>query len=69
MNKVFGGAMVEHGVKGSIVNISSIVGKNGNMGQVNYAASKAGVIGLSATVAKELAKFVTIRTENSLLMK
>ena len=51
--------MVEHGVKGSIVNISSIVGRTGNLGQANYAASKAGVMGLSATAAKELAKFVS----------
>ncbi|KAK3607232.1 hypothetical protein CHS0354_031730 [Potamilus streckersoni] len=42
---------------GSIINISSIVGKVGNIGQVNYAASKAGVIGLTKTAAKELAGF------------
>lgn len=40
---------------GRIVNISSIVGLNGNAGQSNYAASKAGVIGLTKSVAKELA--------------
>ena len=38
----------------SIVNISSIVGKTGNMGQTNYAASKAGVIGFTKSAAKEL---------------
>lgn len=41
---------------GAIVNISSIVGKTGNMGQCNYAASKAGVVGFTKTVALELAK-------------
>lgn len=40
---------------GSIVNISSIVGEYGNIGQANYAASKAGVIGLTKTWAKEFA--------------
>ncbi|CAN7996386.1 unnamed protein product [Ixodes hexagonus] len=42
--------------EGSIVNISSIVGKTGNLGQCNYAASKAGVVGLTKTVALELAR-------------
>ena len=40
---------------GRIINISSIVGIIGNKGQANYAASKAGLIGLTKTVAKELA--------------
>jgi 3-oxoacyl-[acyl-carrier protein] reductase len=40
---------------GKIINISSVVGLMGNFGQSNYAASKAGLIGLSKTVAKELA--------------
>lgn len=49
--------MVAKEVKeGSIVNISSIVGKTGNMGQCNYAASKAGVVGFTKTVALELAR-------------
>lgn len=39
---------------GSIVNISSIVGINGNAGQCNYAASKAGIIGFTRSIAKEL---------------
>lgn len=39
---------------GKIVNIASVVGVAGNAGQVNYAASKAGVIGLTKSVAKEL---------------
>jgi 3-oxoacyl-[acyl-carrier protein] reductase len=40
---------------GSIINISSVVGINGNAGQTNYAASKAGMIGFSKSMAKELA--------------
>ena len=40
---------------GRIVNLSSVVGLHGNAGQVNYAASKAGVIGMTKSVAKELA--------------
>ena len=38
-----------------IVNISSVIGVVGNIGQVNYAASKAGIIGLTKSIAKELA--------------
>ncbi len=40
---------------GRIVNMASVVGITGNKGQANYAASKAGLIGLTKTVAKELA--------------
>jgi 3-oxoacyl-[acyl-carrier protein] reductase len=40
--------------KGSIINLSSIVGLQGNAGQANYAASKAGIIGFSKSLAKEL---------------
>lgn len=40
---------------GKIVNISSVVGVSGNAGQVNYSASKAGVIGITKSMAKELA--------------
>jgi 3-oxoacyl-[acyl-carrier protein] reductase len=39
---------------GSIVNISSIVGLHGNWGQTNYAASKAGIIGFTKSLAREL---------------
>ncbi len=41
--------------KGKIVNISSVVGLTGNIGQMNYAASKAGVIGMTKSAARELA--------------
>jgi 3-oxoacyl-[acyl-carrier protein] reductase len=40
--------------KGSIINMSSVVGLKGNAGQANYAASKAGIIGFSKSVALEL---------------
>lgn len=39
---------------GSIINMSSVVGESGNAGQANYAASKAGLIGLAKSVAKEM---------------
>src|SRR5438309_8797735 len=39
---------------GSIVNVSSIVGVRGNWGQTNYAASKAGIIGFTKSLAREL---------------
>lgn len=46
---------------GRIINMSSVIGLRGNMGQSNYAASKAGVIGLTKSVAKELAsKGITV---------
>jgi acetoacetyl-CoA reductase len=41
---------------GRIVNVSSVVGVTGNFGQANYAAAKAGLIGLTKTVAREVAK-------------
>ena len=40
---------------GSIINMSSIVGLTGNAGQINYSASKAGIVGLTKSAAKELA--------------
>jgi 3-oxoacyl-[acyl-carrier protein] reductase len=41
---------------GKIVNIASVVGEMGNAGQGNYAASKAGVIGFTKTIAREFAQ-------------
>lgn len=41
---------------GTIINLSSVVGVKGNPGQVNYAASKAGIIGLTLSAAKELGR-------------
>ena len=52
-------AVVRHMAKqryGKIVSIASVTGEMGNAGQVNYAASKAGVIGLTKTVAREFAQ-------------
>lgn len=54
----FAKAMIEHNVRGgSIVNISSIVAKMNNIGQANYAATKAGVISFTEVAAKEFGKF------------
>jgi 3-oxoacyl-[acyl-carrier protein] reductase len=55
LTRLVGPHMMEKGA-GSIINISSIVGEYGNIGQTNYAATKAGVIGMSKTWAKELAR-------------
>ncbi len=44
--------MIERGT-GRIINISSIIGKIGNIGQANYAASKSGLFGLTKTLARE----------------
>lgn len=52
----FVGPLMETAGNGSIINISSIVGEYGNIGQANYAASKAGVIGMTKTWAKEFAR-------------
>jgi 3-oxoacyl-[acyl-carrier protein] reductase len=41
--------------QGTIINIASIIGVRGNAGQANYAASKAGIIGLTKTTAREFA--------------
>lgn len=58
--KAFLDGMLARG-SGRIINISSIVGQMGNFGQANYAAAKAGLIGLTKTLAKELAgKGITV---------
>ena len=59
-SKVFLDAMVEKGW-GRVVNITSVIGQIGNFGQVNYAASKAGVAAFTKSLAKEVAsKGVTV---------
>lgn len=55
MAREIGPMMMEHG-SGSIVNISSIVGLDGNMGQTNYSATKAGVVAMAKSWAKEFAR-------------
>lgn len=58
--KAFLDKMVARGY-GRIINISSIVGQMGNFGQANYAAAKAGLFGLTKTLARELAgKGITV---------
>ncbi len=49
------GPIMQDNHSGSIINITSIVGIYGNIGQVNYAASKSGIIGMTHTWAKEFA--------------
>src|SRR5699024_6499139 len=58
--KVATGLMREQDRGGSIVNVSSISGKVGNLGQSNYSAAKAGIVGMTKAVAKEVA-FKNIR--------
>ncbi|GHV26212.1 beta-ketoacyl-ACP reductase [Clostridia bacterium] len=55
LTRLVGPAMIDKGY-GSIINISSVVGEYGNIGQTNYAATKAGVIGMTKTWAKEFAR-------------
>ena len=43
--------------KGKIINISSVVGQRGNFGQTNYSATKAGIIGFTKSLSKEVGKF------------
>ena len=49
-------SMIENRVRGRIVTMSSISGQAGNRGQVNYSASKAGIIGATKALSLELAK-------------
>ena len=55
LTKFVGPHMMTTG-SGSIINISSVVGEFGNVGQANYSATKAGVMGLTKTWAKEFAR-------------
>ena len=55
MAQAIGPQMMAQGA-GSIINIASVVGEYGNVGQSNYAATKAGVIGMAKTWAKEFAR-------------
>lgn len=54
-----------NGMGGSIINIGSIVAEYGNVGQVNYAASKGGVVGLTRSLAKEMALLSVKIAENN----
>lgn len=49
--------MMKEGYGGSIINVTSTTGLDGNIGQVNYAAAKSGLIGLAKTVAKEWERY------------
>lgn len=55
LTQLVGPIMMNQG-KGSIINIASVVGEYGNVGQTNYAATKAGVIGMAKSWAKEFAR-------------
>ena len=55
LTQAVGPRMMESG-KGSIINIASVVGEYGNVGQTNYAATKAGVIGMAKSWAKEFSR-------------
>ncbi len=49
--------MRDRGEGGAIINLSSVVGLSGNLGQTNYCAAKAGVIGFTKALARELGKY------------
>lgn len=55
--QAFARSMVEYKVSGSFINLASIVGRTGNIGQSNYAPSKSGVETLTRVASKELAKY------------
>lgn len=55
--QAFARAMTEYKVGGSIINLASIVGKTGNMGQANYSASKSAVEAMTRVSSKEFGKF------------
>lgn len=57
MTQAVSKALVKDKLPGSIVNISSIVAKMGNIGQANYSASKGGVISMTKTCARELSGY------------
>lgn len=57
LSKLLGGKGSSRGTGGSIINIGSVISNYGNVGQVNYAASKGGVVGLTRAIAKEMALF------------
>lgn len=62
LNKICAKKMLKNKF-GRIINIASVVGMVGNYGQSNYAASKAGIIGMTKTIAKELAcKNITVNS-------
>ena len=55
------------GNSGRVINITSIVGHTGNIGQSNYAASKAGIIGMSKSLSIEYAKNITVNCVSQVL--
>lgn len=57
LSSIMSSEQKENKDSGSIINISSIVGKVGNLGQSNYSASKGGLVSLTKTTAKEFAKY------------
>lgn len=57
MLQQFGKAMIENNVNGSMINVSSIVARNGNIGQSNYSPSKAGVEAMTKVVAREFGRY------------
>lgn len=48
---------IKESEQGRIINISSVVGQTGNLGQVNYASSKAGIIGFTKALAREMVRY------------